>query len=455
MSTISNKKSRKFILFFIDLCLIFISYVLAFQFRYDNINPSNWEAFISLSPWILLIGLFFITMYELYFLDQKGKWDMIRKVVIATTLMMLFTMAASFLFREFALPRSVILISYFIINVLLISWKILYILLVTKKVGTILVVGDNDDQYKITRQIESQFGKKAVIKYLSISEAMDSNHLELEQVDKILVSSKIPSQIKSNIINHSIKMDKIVYIVPDFYDVLLSQSIVTTIDDSMVMTVKPFGLTFGQQIVKRVYDIIVSLISLILLSPILIIISLIIKIEDPEGSVFYKQSRLGKNNKEFMIYKFRSMVEGAEKLSGPVLAEENDPRITKIGKFMRKTRIDELPQLLNVLRGDMSIVGPRPEREFFIKQFEQELESYSYRNTVKPGITGYAQIMGKYTTSVDDKLRFDLFYIRNYSFILDMIIQFKTVSVLFDKTKAEGKVENKNLETKKDLNLNS
>lgn len=167
------------------------------------------------------------------------------------------------------------------------------------------------------------------------------------------------------------------------------------------------------------------------------------KIKEPKGSIFYKQARLGQNNKEFTIYKFRSMVEGAEKLTGPVLAGQNDPRITKFGHFLRKTRIDELPQFLNVLKGDMSIVGPRPEREFFIKQFEKEHNSYTYRSTVKPGITGYAQIMGKYTTTVEDKLRFDLFYIRNYSFILDIIIQFRTVIVMLDKNKSEGN-KNKN-----------
>ncbi|BAB07369.1 teichuronic acid biosynthesis (glycosyltransferase) [Halalkalibacterium halodurans C-125] len=169
-----------------------------------------------------------------------------------------------------------------------------------------------------------------------------------------------------------------------------------------------------------------------------LLVAILIKLEDPKGSIIYKQERLGKDNKPFMIYKFRSMVEGAEKKTGPVLATQNDDRITKVGKFIRATRLDELPQLFNVLKGDMSLVGPRPERSFFIEQLSKEHLDYAYRNTVQPGITGYAQIMGKYSTEAEDKLRFDLYYIRNYTFWLDIVIMLKTFTVLLDKTKAEG-----------------
>ncbi|WP_346235359.1 sugar transferase [Lysinibacillus telephonicus] len=454
MSNVVNQRSRKFTLIIIDLCLIIIAYIFAFHIRYDNIHPRNWDAFISLLPWILLIGLFFITMYELYSLDQKSKWDVIRKVIVSSTLMMFLTMAASFLFREFALPRSVILISYIIINIFLISWKLVFIILLSRKLGTVLVIGDNQEHQKIARQIDTQFGKKTIVKFISSKELEERILHELQFVDYVMMGSKISNDLKAKIIYDSIKNGKIVYVVPDLYELLLSQAVITSIDDSMVMAVKPFGLSWSQQVAKRLYDIVISLVGLVILSPLFLLVGLIIKMEDPKGSVFYKQPRLGKYNKEFIIYKFRSMVEGAEKITGPVLAGENDPRITKTGHFIRKTRIDELPQLLNVLKGDMSIVGPRPEREFFTKQFEKDLSSYVYRSTVKPGITGYAQIMGKYTTSVDDKLRFDLFYIRNYSFVLDMIIQFRTIIVLFDKTKSEGRVESEKLEPKNDRSLN-
>ncbi|MEK4282860.1 sugar transferase [Ureibacillus sp. FSL K6-0165] len=455
MSDVVSHKSRKYLMIFIDIVFIFAAYILAFHIRFDNINPQNWNAFISLLPWILLIGLVFIVMYELYIFDTKSNWDIIRSIVIASTLMLFFTMAASFLFREFALPRSVILIAYILMNILLISWKILYNIIFSKSIGTILFIGGEEEEDKITDQILNQYGKKVHVKFICSSEPINQILKHLQFVDSIMIGSGIENEKKLKVIYHSVEKGKPVYVIPNLYDLLLAHSVNTTIDDTMVMAMKPLGLSMGQQAVKRLYDIVASFIALVLLSPLFIIFALLIKLEDPKGSIFYKQERLGKDNKEFIIYKFRSMVEGAEKMTGPVLAGENDPRITKVGRFMRKTRVDELPQLLNVLKGDMSIVGPRPEREYFAKQFEKELNHYFYRNIVKPGITGYAQIMGKYTTSVDDKLRFDLFYIRNYSFILDIIIQFKTIIVLFDKTKAEGKKARKERIETKNLTLKS
>lgn len=437
MGDINSTRTRKFLIIFIDLLLIFIAYVLSFQFRFENIDKWNWNAFMTLTPWILLIALFFILMYELHSVDRKSKWDIIRNLFVATTLMMLLTMAASFLLREFALPRSVIFIAYIIVNIFLIIWKLVIYSFISKKVNAVLFVGDDSEQLKIADQMNLQFGKRATISHVSMNDSLEQIFKQICNIDYVVIGSKISSDLKSKVIYEAIKNGKIVYVIPDFYDLLLSQSIITTIDDTMVMGVKPFGLTISQKLIKRAYDIVVSLIALIILIPVFIVVMIILKVKEPKGRIFYKQERLGQNNKEFMIYKFRSMVEGAEKLTGPVLAGQNDPRITKFGHFIRKTRIDELPQFLNVLKGDMSIVGPRPEREFFIKQFEQELSSYTYRSTVKPGITGYAQIMGKYSTTVDDKLRFDLFYIRNYSFVLDMIIQFRTVIVMLDKTKTE------------------
>ncbi|MER2009354.1 MAG: sugar transferase [Psychrobacillus sp.] len=438
MGDLKSIRTRKFMIIFVDLLLVFIAYIFAFNIRYKTILDENWSAFLALVPWILLIALFCIMMYELYLVDRKSKWDIIRNVFVASTLMMFFTMAASFLFREFALPRSVILVSYIVGNFLLVLWKFLIYALISRKSNIVLFVGDDDEQEKITQQMAHQFGKRTSIVHADSEEQIKSILAKMDEADYVVLGAKMAIETKSQIIYEAIKNGKIVYVVPDFYDVLLSQSIITTIDDTMVIGVKPFGLSISQQITKRIYDIIVSFILLIILLPFFILLMLIMKVKEPGGSIFYKQERLGQHNREFIIYKFRSMIEGAENLTGPVLAGQHDPRITKFGHFIRKTRIDELPQLLNVLKGDMSIVGPRPEREFFIKQFELEHSSYKYRSTVKPGITGYAQIMGKYTTGVEDKLRFDLFYIRNYSFILDLIIQFRTLIVLLDKTKSKG-----------------
>ena len=182
---------------------------------------------------------------------------------------------------------------------------------------------------------------------------------------------------------------------------------------------------------KRMIGFSFSLVGLILLSPLILVISILIKI-DSRGPVFYKQDRTGEHRKVFRLIKFRSMVENAE-TNGPVWAEKNDSRVTRVGKWMRKWRLDEIPQMFNVLKGDMSFVGPRPERPFFVEQLRKEIPFYDQRFYVKPGITGWAQIKYRYGASKDDaleKLKYDLYYIKNFSSLFDMIIIFETVKVV-------------------------
>lgn len=180
---------------------------------------------------------------------------------------------------------------------------------------------------------------------------------------------------------------------------------------------------------QRFFDILLSLIALIIGIPIILIFGILIKIED-NGPITYKQERLGKNGKMFYVYKLRSMRTDAEKY-GAQWAEKDDPRITKVGKFIRKTRIDEIPQLWNILKGDMGIIGPRPERSIFTKEFEEKYTNFVYRLAIKPGLTGWAQVNGGYEMDPGEKLEYDLYYIKNRSFFLDVKIVFMTVKVVF------------------------
>lgn len=196
-------------------------------------------------------------------------------------------------------------------------------------------------------------------------------------------------------------------------------------------------LTAEQRVLKRILDIAVAVTALIILSPVMLITAVMIKL-DSKGPVLYSQERVGLYGKTFFVHKFRSMKQDAEAKCGPVLAAEGDPRITKFGRFMRATRLDELPQLFNVLKGEMSIVGPRPERPFFVKQFIAQKPEYDYRHNVKPGITGLAQIAGKYNTSAYDKLIYDLLYIQDFSVKTDLMIMLQTFKVLLTKSSTEG-----------------
>ena len=196
-------------------------------------------------------------------------------------------------------------------------------------------------------------------------------------------------------------------------------------------------LTAEQRVLKRILDIAVAVIALIILSPVMLITAVMIKL-DSKGPVLYSQERVGLYGKTFFVHKFRSMKQDAEAKCGPVLAAEGDTRITKFGRLMRATRLDELPQLFNVLKGEMSIVGPRPERPFFVKQFIAQKPEYDYRHNVKPGITGLAQIAGKYNTSAYDKLIYDLLYIQDFSVKTDLMIMLQTFKVLLTKSSTEG-----------------
>lgn len=185
----------------------------------------------------------------------------------------------------------------------------------------------------------------------------------------------------------------------------------------------------GLELCQRIVDIVLSLIAMIVGIPIMLIAGIFIKIED-NGPILYKQERLGKNGKEFYVYKLRSMRTDAEKF-GAQWAEKDDPRVTKVGKFIRKTRIDEIPQLFNIFKGDMGIIGPRPERPGFTKEFEKRYGDFVFRLAIKPGLTGWAQVNGGYEIDAGEKLKYDLYYIKNRSLLLDIKIVLMTVRVIF------------------------
>jgi exopolysaccharide biosynthesis polyprenyl glycosylphosphotransferase len=443
MPNATDKKSLKALMLATDILLIILAYISAFYLRYDEIPQRNWDSFISLLPWIALLTLFFLSIYELYSIYNKTVWDLIRNVFVAVTLISFLTMSLSFLFREFALPRSVILIAYLLGIAYLSAWKSLFVLMGQNraKIRTLLIA-DEMEAGKLVAQIKmSTFGTK--ISHIHPGTELERIFELIDVHDNIMLSSDMVQDKKAQIMYHAMKSNKMISVVPSLYDLLLSKSAITSVDDTMVLAVKPFGLTVDERFLKRLFDIVVSAIGLILLSPVMLATMIAIKLEDPRGSIFYTQKRIGLHNKEFTIYKFRSMREDAEQQSGPTLAIVNDPRITRVGRIIRRSRLDEIPQLFNVLKGEMSIVGPRPEREFFTKTLNQQYHSYQYRNTVKPGITGYAQIMGKYTTDVQDKLLFDLYYIRNYSLWMDIVIILRTFTVLIDHSKSEGIQQNR------------
>lgn len=227
------------------------------------------------------------------------------------------------------------------------------------------------------------------------------------------------------------------YLVPSFDDVILESSMMINLLDTPLYLMKNRGLSFEQELLKRFFDLLISVIVLLALSPIMVLVALLIKLEDG-GAVFYRQNRLTIGGKIFRIYKFRSMRENAEADGKAVLMQKDDDRITRVGRVIRKCRLDELPQLLNVIQGDMSLIGPRPERPEIAEEYYQTMPEFSFRLSGKAGITGYAQVMGKYNTTPYDKLVFDLMYLENYSLLFDIKIALMTLKTVFNAEATEG-----------------
>ena len=221
-------------------------------------------------------------------------------------------------------------------------------------------------------------------------------------------------------------------IMPDLYDIVSGQARISSIYGFPLMDVRPELLRPWEATMKRLSDIFVSLVIILVGLPLWIAVAALIKLDSP-GPVFYGQDRLGRNGRVFGILKFRSMRSDAEKHSGPVWAGKNDPRVTKTGRILRRLHVDEVPQFLNVLLGDMSLVGPRPERPYFVEKLAREIPVYKRRLRVRPGITGWAQVKYKYDESIEDvkaKVKYDLFYIENISWRLDLKILFNTLYVM-------------------------
>ncbi len=228
-----------------------------------------------------------------------------------------------------------------------------------------------------------------------------------------------------------------IYVMPKIMDIILRGSYPLHFFDTPLLLTKSAPIEIEQVMIKRLFDIVFSLILIILTSPFMLLTAIAVKCYDG-GSVFYKQIRCTKDEKEFKILKFRSMIEGAEKDGRARLAMQHDDRITPVGRVIRKIRLDELPQLFNVLSGSMSFVGPRPERPEIIEKYAESMPEFRYRTKVKAGLTGYAQIYGKYNTRPYDKLKLDLYYIENFSVWLDLRLIIQTLKIVFTPESTEG-----------------
>jgi len=363
----------------------------------------------------------------------------------------------------FFLPVAIIDQKVFILSVLfllvfIIGWRIIYIGILNKGFfnESIIILGSTSLAFDIINKINNTIDCGYTVALLSPDS--DKEDLDEINIDKIPVDYD-----KENFctIALGLGVKKVVVALKErrgnfptkellncrteglevlegsaFYEMLTGKLLVTKINPSWLIFSDGFRKSRLKTFVKRLEDIIISSIMLILLSPLFLLTGILIKLSS-KGPVFFPQDRVGQNQEEYMMHKFRSMIEDAEKQTGPVWAQTDDDRITRVGKIIRKFRIDELPQLWDVLMGRMSMVGPRPERKYFTDELEKQIPFYTERFKVKPGLTGWAQVSYDYGATVEDsieKLNYDLFYIKNLSLTMDLVIILRTVkTVLFGK----------------------
>ena len=289
----------------------------------------------------------------------------------------------------------------------------------------------------IMRKFASRPDKYKIAKCMDIAEGQEAVQKEILESQMAVVLWDIPTPDRNTLFKFCYSRSIRVYMMPKITDVLLKGADQLHLFDTPILLSREFSLKVEQRIAKRLIDIVCSLILLVISAPFQLITAIAIKLYDG-GPVLYKQIRCTTNGREFEILKFRSMRVDAEKDGVARLAAKNDSRITPIGKFIRAVRIDELPQLFNILRGDMSFIGPRPERPQIIEQYMEEMPEFALRMKVKAGLAGYAQVYGKYNTTPYDKLKLDLFYIENYSLWLDIKLMLLTLKILFKPESTEG-----------------
>ena len=300
----------------------------------------------------------------------------------------------------------------------------------------LLIYGERPIQ-DIMGKFASRPDKYDIVKSMNLTEGLPAIYDEITAGYGGIVLWDIPTSVRNDLLKYCYSKYIRVYLMPKISDVIVRGADPIHLFDTPIFLTREYSMTIEQRMVKRLIDVVCSLILIVLASPFMLITALAVKLYD-HGPVLYKQVRCTTGGKEFKILKFRSMRVDAEKDGVARLASQNDSRITPVGKFIRKVRLDELPQLFNILKGEMSFIGPRPERPEIIKQYMEDMPEFAFRMKMKAGLAGYAQVYGKYNTTPYDKLKLDLFYIENYTVWLDLKLMLLTLKILFKPESTEG-----------------
>jgi exopolysaccharide biosynthesis polyprenyl glycosylphosphotransferase len=446
-----NKKDKLLVRLVLgDIFLVNAAIIFSLLVRFSGRIPTiHFKSYLTIALWITMVRILTFYFTGLYEDREATPFDSFYLVFKAVTIGSVIIMALSFYLRPLPFSRTVFIISW-VFNVLLISSWHNYLHYVRRKkrpAKKFLVIGSKEGRHLTaearkhsTRQLEildlesninkrkkdSEFDGRGTIEKLRTA-------LSKNKPDGIIIANPRGSFEEILDIIFCCEEEEVdVWMVPGLYEVVMGKQEIDHLGDIPLIKIINEPFKGRDKVIKMAEDFFLSLLVVLVCSPLMFLISLAIRLESP-GPVLYRQRRVSRKGRIYEVYKFRSMVEDAEAETGPVLANEGDERVTRIGSWLRKTHLDELPQFFNILKGKMSLVGPRPERPEFVEAFKRSIPGYSRRFAVNPGITGLAQLYGKYDTSAETKLKYDLAYINNWSLGLDLKIFFMSIEIILTK----------------------
>lgn len=431
-------KNKKLIVFLGDLIVVFLSFILSLRIGYwSNFTPEVYRTHLGPFLIIYIVWLFMLFAFGMYEVENlRPNIKSTKNLLFGLGIALLISTTFFYIFNIFGIsPKTNLFINIFFFTMFfLLERKIITLIFNKKYIEKILLIGEGGDENEFVEKIKEYKNLYYKIEsHISILDSKIIKNIEDGKFDIIIFSKKETGldPLKS-------KIEKLIHVGIKFMDItkayekILEKIPSNQIDDVWLITEIGTVKNKIYDLVKRFLEVIFSLSLFIILSPILLIIFILIKIEDG-GPFIYSQVRTGKMGKNFLIYKIRSMIRDSEK-NGAEWAKDKDPRITKIGKFLRNSHLDESMQLINIIKGDISIVGPRPERPEFVKNLIVDIKNYNLRHIIKPGITGWAQINYKYGNTTEDskqKFEYDLYYIKNRNMIMDIEIIARTIKTIF------------------------
>lgn len=444
-----------FISIVLDALLVNVGFIAAFAIRFGGRLPAfNFEPYLALAPFVTFVYLLVGYINELYTPERtENEWAVVRAVLSTVTIgTMLFSAIAFFAGPAFgSIARIAIVLSWATVSGLLVAWRLLFLRFtsITWPEQRVLLVGTGPLACELATELDrrARWGYR-VVGYVSVGNCEDepsagatlcgfpvlsaeegmTRVIEEHRVDRLIIVSPVAIRELVEDLVLAREVSVTVDVVPQLYEVFIG-SMDSMVGDIPLMQITRKTTPGWFVTLKRIVDFTGALALLIVLSPILLTAAIAIAVT-MGLPITYSQERVGRDLRIFSILKFRTMVRDAEKNSGPVFAGEEDDRITPLGRFLRKTRIDELPQLVNILKGEMSFVGPRPERPFFVEQYLEEIPGYHERFRVPPGVSGLAQVMGGYATTPERKLKYDLIYMYHQSLAMDSQIVVETLRVV-------------------------